>query len=156
MQSSTTLALEAAFVTAIHTITPRHVHARAERWKFTPCGRERGGRAEGLAGAALRSFDLIWSAGQPDYHFVGGANTGYSATLAVAVSYSGVPPGLLGHMITDDGVDLYRTLAALGEPTTPGLSHVLHLDRAEDIDDQSNALVEHRFSVHWSQDTSAT
>lgn len=157
MQATSTRALSDAFVTAIHAITPTHAHASGERWKFTPGGRERGG-AEGLRGAALRSFDLLWSLGLPTLRcFHGEGNEEYQATLRVAVSYAGVEPGELEHLITADGVDLRRAFIRLSEPTTPGLTIALYTGVAGfEVDDAANAYVEHAISVTWCQDTNGT
>lgn len=154
MQTTTTDALAAAFVTAIHAITPRHAHERSTRWKHTPGDRERG-QARHLLGAELRSFDLIWEPGAPSYLWFG-TGTAYAARLRIAVSYRGVPPELREHVITADGIDLRRALHQLGEPTTPGLSHIVHEPvAANEQDDDANAYVEHAFRVHWNQDTNA-
>lgn len=157
MQPTTTSALSAAFVTAIHEITPTYAHARAEGWKYTPGGRERGG-AEGLGGAALRSFDLLWSPGLPTLRvFHGEGNEEYQATMRVATSYAGLTPADLEHMITADGCDLRRALIRLSEPTTPGLTIALYTGIAGiETDDAANAYVEHAFTVTWCQDTNGT
>lgn len=157
MQATTTAALSSAFVTAIHEITPTYAHASAEGWKFTPGGRERGG-AEGIRGAALRSFDLLWSPGVPTLRcFHGEGNEEYQATLRVATAYTGLAPADLEHMITADGVDLRRAFVRLSEPTTPGLTLALYDGVAGfEIDDAANAYVEHRIIVTWCQDTNGT
>lgn len=157
MQPTTTAALYAAFVTAIHEIEPRYTHASGERWKHTPGGRERGG-AEGIRNAALRSFDLLWSPGLPTLRcFYGEGNEEYQATMRVAVSYADVPVEHLEHLIASDGVDLRRALVRLSEPTVPGLTIAVYNGvSAWDIDDAANAYVEHLFTVTWCQDTDFT
>lgn len=157
MQPTTTAALSAAFVTAIHEIEPRYPHRSAEPWKYTPGGRERGG-AEGLHNAAMRSFDLLWSPGLPTLRcFYGEGNEEYQATMRVAVSYADVPVEHIEHMITADGVDLRRALIRLSEPTVPGLTIAVYTGvSAWDIDDAANAYVEHAFTVTWCQDTDFT
>ena len=154
MQATTTRDLSAAFVAAIHAITPTYAHARDEGWKYTPGGRERGG-AEGLHGAALRSFDLLWSPGLPTLRcFHGEGNEEYQATMRVATAYTGLEPSELEHMITADGVDLRRALIRLSEPTTPGLTLALYAGVAGiETDDAANAYVEHAFTVTYVQDT---
>lgn len=157
MEATTTSALGDAFVAAIHAVTPTYPHKRAEGWKHTPGGRERGG-AEGIRGAALRSFALLWGAGMPTLRcFHGTSNEEYQATLRVAVSYAGVDPNDLEHMITADGVDLRRAFVRLSEPTTPGLTIALYSGvAAYEVDDAANAYVEHAIAVTWVQDTNGT
>jgi hypothetical protein len=157
VQPTTTAALSAAFVTAIHAIEPRYPHASAERWKHTPGGRERGG-AEGIRGAALRSFDLLWSPGMPTLRcFYGEQHEEYQATMRVAVSYADVPVEHLEHLITADGIDLRRALLRLSEPTVPGLTIAVYDGvAAYEVDDAANAYIEHRFVVTWCQDTDFT
>lgn len=155
MSPTTTADLGAAFVAALHGITPRYPHEAAARWKYTPCGRERG-TAEGFAGTELRSFELVWSPGVPGEMLKGAAGEDYTAELRVATSYAAVPPEHLEHMITADGVDLRRTLMALTDPTVTGLIQVRHVGvGAYEIDDQANAVVEHVFRINWLQNTDA-
>lgn len=157
MQTTTTDALAAAFVTAIRAITPTYAHERLSGWKHTPSGRDRGG-AEGLAGTALRSFDLIWSPGLPTLRcFHGAGAEEYQATMKVATSYANVPPDKLEHMIAADGLDLRRALIRLSEPTVAGLTIAVYTGVAGySIDDAANAYVEHAFTVTWCQDTNET
>jgi hypothetical protein len=146
-----TTTISAIVVDAIHAITPRHVHERAAAWQYTPSDRT-GGRAV-MAGDALRSFDLVWRGVGPSYLWYGNGEA-YTAELGVAVSYRGIPPERLAQMIGDDAIDLRSALMALGEPTHVGVSHFEHLGVGEyEIDDSANATVEHRFQVHWAQDT---
>lgn len=156
MTPTTTAALSAAFVTAIHAITPRHPHERSARWRYTPSGRSQGGGVNGLKGAALRSFDLAWGPGVPGEMLKGAAGEDYTARLRVATSYFGVPPDELDHMITADAVDLRRALMALTEPTVDGLIQVKEVGvGASLIDDSANAYVEHVFRINWLQNTDA-
>lgn len=157
MTPTTTAALSAAFIAAIHEIEPRYSHASAEPWKHTPGGRDRGG-AEGLRGAALRSFDLLWGPGAPTGRcFYGEGHEEYAATLRVAVSYANVPVEHLEHLITADGIDLRRAFLRLSEPTVSGLTIALYSRvGAFEADDVANIYVEHEVSVTWCQDTDFT
>jgi hypothetical protein len=47
-----------------------------------------------------------------------------------------------------------RNFSKICEPTTPGLSHFEELGlRKHNVGDSANELVEHRFRVHWAQNT---
>lgn len=156
MTPTTTAVLSTAFIAAIQAISPRHAHERGAPWKHTPSERGAGGGVRGLKGTALRSFDLAWEPGVPGEMLKGAAGEDYVARLRVATSYAAVPPDILGHMITDDAIDLRRTLIALTEPTVDGLIQVQHAGvGAYEIDDQANAVVEHVFRVNWLQNTDA-
>lgn len=139
-------------IEAVHAIVPRFAHERAQRWKLTRSGRERG-RAE-LAGCALRSFDLVWEPTERGRSFLWyGNGEAYQSLVSVATSYRGIPPDLLTHMLIADGVDLLRAFAQLPS-TSSGISHFVELGLGQyEIDDAANAVVEHRFRVHWAQDT---
>lgn len=153
MEPTTPRKLAAAFVVALHAIAPRYAHARSSRWQYTPGGRDRGARH--LLGASLRSFDLVWDPSTASGAWYG-TTEAYSCRLRIAVSYNGAPPQEIEHMISADGVDLRRTLIALGEPTVDGLSTVVEEGvLVEEIDDLANAYVEFAFRVNWAQDTDA-
>lgn len=155
MTPTTPEALSAAFRTAIEAIVPRFAHASGTGWKYTVAARRRG-RAV-LEGADLRSFALLWSPGAPTLRcFHGEGAEEYEARMRVATSYAGVDPDDREAMTTADGVDLRRALAALSEPTVPGLSIALYEGAAVLEDDNSSAYVEHNFTVRWCQDTNGT
>ena len=140
-------------IDAIHAITPTFEHERDQRWHYTPSDRDRG-RAI-VRGDSMRSFDLVWTPdGRPRSFLWYGNGEAFQCLLSVTASYRGVPPELLAHMIVEDSRDLLRVMAQLPDPTTPGLSHIEELGPGEySIDDAANAVVEHRFRVHWAQDT---
>lgn len=152
MQTITTTEIRDAFRDAIIGITPTHESLRAVSWAYTPVGRTRG-RAD-LLTLATRSFDLIFGAGAPTFRWVGGTGTAYACRVAVAVSYSGIEPETLEHVLTADAVDLRRVLDALRDPALPGLCdiEVRGLENA-DADDEANLYVEHVFTVHYHQAT---
>lgn len=153
MQTTTTTAIEAAIVAAIHAIVPTYEHERSQTWQHTPSDRERG-RAL-MAGDSMRSFDVVWTPDARGRSFLWyGNGEAYQCQVSVTASYRGVPPEMLAHMIVADAVDLLRAVSQLPDPTTPGLSHFEELGVGEySIDDAANAVVEHRFRVHWAQDT---
>ncbi|MCY0985973.1 hypothetical protein OV203_02455 [Nannocystis sp. ILAH1] len=153
METTTTQAIAQAIVAKLHDIKPRHQHAQAERWKFTPGPRQRG-QARHLLGTDTRSFDLIFEPGRPDWAWFG-TGTAYATRLRIATSYSAVPPEIIEHMITDDRVDLYRALRQLVD-VVPGFSCPEPEDGgANETDDTANTYVEHTFRVHWHQNTDA-
>lgn len=153
MDTTTTTAIEAAMVEAVCAILPSYEHERSQGWTPHLADRERG-RAV-LAGQALRTFDIVWTPTERGRSFLWyGNGEAYQAQVSITTSYRGVPPHLLAHMIVLDGVDLLRAFSQLPDPTTPGLSHFEELGLGEyEIDDAANAVVEHRFRVHWAQYT---
>jgi len=152
MQTITTAEIRDAFAAAIRGITPTFEALRSVRWSYTPVGRTRG-RAD-LLGAATRSFDVLFGAATPTYLWVGGTGTAYACRVAVAVSYAGVEPETLEHLLVADGVDLRRVLDALRDPALPGLCDVQARGiENTSVDDEANAYVEHSFQVHWHQAT---
>lgn len=151
VNATTTAALETAVVAALHAIVPTYAHESGKTWTHTPSERRRG-RAV-LANTDLRSFDLVWSNAAPSFLWQGSGPQAWRADLRICVSYRGVPPELLRHLIVLDGRDLYRALWALPEPTTTGLSHFEFLGLADAEDgDPANAVADHLFRVHWAQD----
>jgi hypothetical protein len=154
METLTTTQIRDAFIEAIRGIVPSHEPLRSVRWSYTPAGRSRG-RAD-LLGQATRSFDLIFGAGTPTFGWFGGAGTAYACRVAVAVSYAGIEPETLEHMLTADHVDLRDKLDALRDPALPGLCdvEVRGLENSA-ADDDGNVYVEHVFNVHYHQLTIA-
>lgn len=152
MTPTNTLALAAAFRTAIEALVPRHEHERSSTWKYTVGPRSRG-TAMHLLGTDLRSFDLIFEPANESRNWYGNG-TAYTCRLRICTSYSNVPPELRDHMIVDDGIDLTRMFMRLTEPTTPGFGYAEYrLTSSPQLDDQANAMVEHLFDIHWSQNT---
>lgn len=140
-------------VSALHALTPTYEHERVSKWQHTPCERERGRPV--IAGLALRCFDVVWYPRERprSFHWYGNGEAA-QCLVSIFASYRNVPPSLLDHMLWEDGIDLMREFTRLGEPTTPGLSHFEELGiGASEVDDLANAWVEHRFRVHWAQDT---
>lgn len=141
-------------VTAIQAIEPTYPHESAQRWQHTPADRERG-RAI-MAHDALRCFDVVWTPAERGRSFLwfGDGKEAFACQVTISTSYANVPPHLLAHMLIADGVDLLRALSQLPDPTTPGLSHFEELGmELRDVDSQANAVVDHRYRVHWAQAT---
>lgn len=156
MTPTTPELLNAAFITAIEAIEPRYAHASGTGWKYTPSERARG-RATGLFGADLRSFDILWSPGAPTLRcFMGEGSEEYQARVRVAVSYAGLEPEDLEAIVTADGIDLRRALLRLSEPTVPGLTIALYENSTVYDDTISNGYAEFSFTVQWCQDTNGT
>lgn len=152
MSTVTTQAIESAFITAILAITPTMEELRSASWGYTPSGRVRGRAA--IQGQGTRTFDLLFGPGVPNYLLKGGVGTSYGCRVAVATSYQNIDPRLLQHMITQDNVDLHRTLRQQIDPTVSGLISVVPAGVANtDVDDSSNAYVEHIFDITYHQAT---
>lgn len=172
METTTQQRLMWQFVTAIQEIVPSYQHVNLEHdeleetsllqdavWTYIEAGRERG-RAEGIAGEAVRTFSLVWGIGQPAYpgatrtgFFAGGGET-FAARLAVAVSYNGVPPQDLESLMTSDAVDLRDTLTDLLDPTVPGLASCEYVGVGNlSVDDAHMVYAEFYFDVTWLQAT---
>lgn len=148
-----TLALSAAFVTAIEAIVPRFEHERVSTWVYTPGELERG-TAYHLLGTELRSFDLVWDVGGESRLSYGSNGTAYVARLKICTSYSGVPRELRDHMIMDDSIDLTRMFMQLTEPTVSGFRYATYQRTGQVyLDDQANVMAEHLYDIHWCQDT---
>lgn len=159
MQTLTTLQIRDAMVAKIADIAPTFAPLSTIRWSFTPSPRK-GGRA--LLQLGTRNYDLIFGTGQPLYRtnpaasWVGGGGSrcAYGCRLAIAVSYAGVEPDLLEHVITQDNVDLHLALRQLRDPTLPGFSNAEPQGVAnEQLDGEANLYLEHVFTIHWNQAT---
>lgn len=159
MNTITTTEIAAAVVAKLVAITPTHEALRSIGWAHVPSSR-RGGRA--VLPPATRNFDLIFGAGQPLYltkpgaSWVGGgaSRCAYGCRLAIAVSYAGVEPELLEHVITADNVDLHLALRQLRDPTLAGFSNAEPQGLSNiDVDSEANVYVEHVFTIHWNQAT---
>lgn len=152
MTPTTTHALFEAIRDAIQGITPRFAFERVSTWQYTPGPRERG-TALHIRGTALRSFDLVFDPAARTSNWYGNGHA-YSCRLRICTSYRDVEPSLRDHMISEDGVSLDRTLRQLSEPTVPGFGYAEYQRTGQTfLDDQSNAMVEHVFILHYSQDT---
>lgn len=150
MNTTTTLALAAAFATAIRAIEPTLEPLRAIRWSYTPSPR-RNGRA--ALQPATRNFDLIFRNAVPSLLWVGGRGTAYQADLAVCVSYAGVEPELRDHIRAQDAVDIRRALRRLISPAIDGLCSVDAAGERNESEPESSHYVEHTFVVHYHQAT---
>lgn len=141
-------------VSAIHGITPTYEHERVQRWQHTPSDRDDRDRPD-LADTALRSFDVVWDDESRGRSFLWyGNGEAFQSLVSVWASYRGVAPNLRPHMRREDGVDLLAAFARICEPTTPGLSHFEELGmRRHNVGDTACEVVEHRFRVHWAQNT---
>lgn len=138
-------------VAAILAITPRYEPLRDARWSYVPSSRS-GGRAT-LLGDSLRSFDLIFGAGKPNYLWFGSGES-YSGLVRVAVSYSNVDPEILEHLVTMDGIDLLRAFRQLIDPAVPGFVDAIPAGvQNELVDSEANIYAEHVFECHWHQST---
>ncbi|WAS96041.1 hypothetical protein [Nannocystis punicea] len=148
MTPTTSSALSLAFKTALEAITPSA--EPLSPWTFTSGPREQG-TALHLLGTALRSFDLIFESGSESRLWYGNG-VAYTCRLRIATSYADLAPDVRDHMIMDDGVDLTRMFMQLAEPTVAGFAYAVY-QRAGQIylDEGSNAMVEHLFDLHWSQ-----
>jgi hypothetical protein len=156
-----TYALAQAIIAAIQAIVPRFEPLRSETWQYTPGDRQRG-TALHLLGTPLRSFDLIFEPASRSDLWYGNGHS-YSCRLRICTSYaqvnengeaSGLEPGLRDHMISADGVDLDRMFRQLTEPTVPGFAHAEYERTGQTyLDDRANAMVEHLFVLHYSQNT---
>jgi hypothetical protein len=70
------------------------------------------------------------------------------------VSYAGIDPDLLEHVITADNVDLHHALSQLRDPTLAGFSNAEPMGIAhESVDSEANLYFEHVFTIHWNQAT---
>lgn len=152
METITTAQIRDAFAAAIRAIVPTFEPLRSVLWSFTPSARVRG-RAQ-LLGTATRSFDLIFGAALPSHLWRGGTGEAYQCRAAVAVSYAGIEPETLEHLLTADAVDLRRALSELRDPALPGLCDVIPRGLENDsTDEHANLYVEHVFTVHYHQAT---
>jgi hypothetical protein len=150
VNTTTTLALAAAFAVAIRAIDPTAEPLRAIRWAYTPSARA-GGRAQLQPGT--RNFDLIFRDTAPSYEWVGGRGTAYKSTLVVATSYAGIEPELRDHIVAQDAVDLRRALRRLISPAIDGLCDVRVTGEANEFETETSHYIEHRFEVHYHQAT---
>lgn len=150
MQTVTTLELGAAFATAIRAVVPTMEALRSIRWSYTQSPRA-GTRAALPMGT--RNFDLLFRDARPSYEWKGGIGTAYKVQLAVAVSYSGVEPATRQHMKAADAVDIFRALARLRDPTVPGFVNIEPAGEQNEVTDETNAYVEHAFTVSYHQAT---
>lgn len=159
MQTITTTEIRDAIVAKIQAIVPSHGPLSSIVWSYVPSARK-GGRA--VLAPATRNYDLIFGAGQPLYRTApaaswvggGGSRCAYGCRLAVAVSYAGVEPELLEHIITADNIDLHLALRQLRDPTLAGFSNAEPLGTAnEAVDSEANVYLEHVFTIHWNQAT---
>lgn len=152
METTTPIEIHAAMVAAIEAITPTHPHARDARWKWAPADRD-GGQAEGLAGTALRNFEVIVGPGRAnDECKYGDGAEEYEAIWWIATAYTGLTALEAETMAIADAADLRRVLLQLGEPTVPGVVIILHRREARrEMDDAMNRYVEHEFLVRWVQ-----
>jgi hypothetical protein len=150
VNTTTTLALGAAFAVAIRAIDPTAEPLQAIRWAHTPSPRLNG-RAR--LSPATRNFDLIFRGTVPSYEWVGGRGTAYKTTLAVCTSYAGVEPELRDHIIAQDAVDLRRALRRLISPAIDGLCDVRVTGEANETEAENTHYIEHRFEVHYHQAT---
>jgi len=155
----TTTQIRDAIVAKLAAIVPSFEPLRKIGWAFTPSPR-RGGRA--VLALATRNYDLIFGVGQPLYltkpaaSWVGGGGSrcAYGCRLAIAVSYAGVEPDQLEHVITADGIDLHLALRQLRDPTLPGFSNAEPQGIAnEATDSEANVYLEHVFQLHYNQAT---
>lgn len=159
MNTITTTQIRDAIVAKLAAIVPSFEPLRKIGWAFTPSPR-RGGRA--VLALATRNYDLIFGVGQPLYltkpaaSWVGGGGSrcAYGCRLAIAVSYAGVEPDQLEHVITADGIDLHLALRQLRDPTLPGFSNAEPQGIAnEATDSEANVYLEHVFTLHYNQAT---
>ena len=150
MQTVTTEEIRAAFVTAIHGITPTAVPLQAIKWAYTQSPRA-GGRA--ILPAATRNFDLIFRNAIYTAEWVGGRGAAYKVTLSIATSYAGVEPETRDHIKAQDAVDLRRALRRLISPALSGLVNVIGTGEANERETEATYYVEHTFEVHYHQAT---
>lgn len=148
MQATTPKILEAAFIDAIHAITPSYEHERSQGWHYSEEALE-----DGIGGKALRDFTLVLGAAVPRSYFHGNGES-YEFTMAIRVSYKGVPARELAHMTSADAVDIRGALDDLRDPTVPGLYSITYegpgADETSDID---AAALEYLFRVVYNQNT---
>ena len=152
MQTVTTLQIRDAFVEKILEIEePTFESLRDKGWNYAPSPRKNG---RAVIQPGLRNFDIIFSAAVPNYAWVGGSGTAYSARVAIATSYSGVSSDQIEHVLTADAVDLRRALCQLRDPTLPGLANVI-TQGVQNLayDAQANLYGEHVFEIHYHQST---
>ena len=159
MNTITTTEIRDAIVVKLRAIVPSHEPLQSVSWAYVPSARK-GGRA--VLAPAARNFDLIFGAGQPLYRTApaaswvggGGCRCAYGCRLAIAVSYAGVEPEQLEHVITADNVDLHLALRQLRDPTLAGFSNAEPAGIAnEATDSEANVYLEHVFTIHWNQAT---
>lgn len=148
MTPTTSTALSAAIKAAIEALTPTAVPLST--WNYVTGARAQG-TALHLLGTALRTFDLIFEPGVESRLWYGNGSA-YTCLLRIATSYADQPPDVRDHLIMDDGVDLMRMFMQLAEPTVAGFAYAVQ-QRTGPIhtDEESNAMVEHLFDLHWSQ-----
>lgn len=163
METTTPQKLTRGFIAAIQAIVPSYVHVRDDdgaetpllqdaRWSYISPEHE-GGIAEGVTGTAVRTFTILWDFAKPNEMFYGGGEA-YGAKIKIAVSYSGIPPEDLIHLISQDGVDLRDTLIDLMDPTLPGFAGLEYQGVATAYaEDVSNAYAEHLFDITYHQQT---
>lgn len=148
MQTTTPKTLEAAFIDAIHAITPSYEHERSQGWHYSEASLE-----DGIGGMALRDFTIDVGPAVPRSYFHGTGES-FEFVMAIRVSYKGVPARELAHMITADAVDLRGALDDLRDPTVPGLYSIAFEDiGADDTADIDAAALEYMFRVVYNQDT---
>lgn len=159
MQTITTTEIRDAIVAKLAAIVPSHEQLRDIHWSYTPSARK-GGRA--VLPRATRNYDLIFGIGQPLYRTApaaswvggGGSACAYGCRVAIATSYAGVEPELLGHMVTADNIDLHLALRQLRDPTLAGFSNAEPGNIAnESTDSEGNCYLEHVYTIHWNQAT---
>lgn len=160
MLTISTSEIRDAIVEKLRSIVPSFEPLRPIGWSYTP-----GPRVQGRAAlqGATRNFDLVFGAGTPLYlrrpaaSWVGGSGTAYGCRMAVAISYMGVEPSLLEHMITQDAVDLRRALDQLRDPTLPGFVNAepQGIPDTTQIDGEGNVVLEHVFELSYHQATPA-
>lgn len=154
MQTITTTQLKDAFRDAILAITPSYEPLSSIRWSYVPSLRPKG-RAQ-LEGLGTRSFDILIRGGRPAYLWYSGGES-YTASLAIATSYSGIEPEQLDHLLLADAVDLRKALYQLRDPVLSGFVGFGVADefviRNELVDDNANTYVEHTCSIFWNQAT---
>lgn len=152
MQTVTTEEIRAAFVTAIHGITPVAEPLRAIKWAYTPSVRSQG---RSLLPAATRNFDLLFRNAIYTAEWVGGRGAAYKVSLSVATSYAGVEPEVRDHVKAQDAVDLRRALRRLISTPggLPGLANVIGTGEANERETEATYYVEHTFEIHYHQAT---
>jgi len=148
MTPTNTSALAPAIEAAIEAITP--TLADTALWSYTTGPRDQG-TALHLLGTDLRTFDLIFESGAESRLWYGNGSA-YTCLLRIATSYADTPPNERDHLIMADGVDLMRMFMQLAEPTVAGFAYAVHQRTGQTYVDGSNAMVEHLFDLHWSQE----
>lgn len=149
MQTTDLKTLEAAFIAAIHAITPTYEYQRAQTWHYSEEALE-----AGILGESLRNFTIDLGPAVPRAYFYGTGES-FELVMAVRTSYKGVPARLLAHMITADAVDLRTALDDLRDPTVGGLYSITFegIDN-EEIGDIDAAALDFMFRVVYNQSTS--